>query len=46
MFPENAVGVISSTILGLSEEQAIAISNNGWENLEDFHEYNTKDITT
>lgn len=46
MFPENAVGVISSTILGLSEEQDIAISNNGWENLEDFHVYSTKEITT
>lgn len=31
-------------ILGLSEEQAQAVSNNGWENLEDFHGYDTSDI--
>ena len=46
MFPANAVGVISNTILGLSEEQARAISENGWENLNDFHGYSTEDITT
>ena len=46
MFPANAVGIISSTISGLSEEQARAISETGWENLSNFHGYSTEDITT
>ena len=46
MFPANTVGLVSNMILGLTEEQAQAVSNNGWENLEDFHGYTTKDIYT
>ena len=46
MFPANTVGLVSNMILGLTEEQAQAVSDNGWENLEDFHGYTTKYIST
>jgi hypothetical protein len=43
-YPDNELGLISEEILGLTARQAVAISTNGWENLSDFADYDTKSI--
>ena len=45
-YPANEVGVISNIILQFTSVEAEAISQNGWETLEDFSGYMTKDIET
>ena len=44
VYPDNPIGVISETVLGLTDRQANAVSDNGWENLMDFGGYTTSDI--
>ena len=46
VYPNNPVGVISENVLGLTDRQANAVSDNGWENLMDFEGYTTSDIQT
>ena len=46
VYPANEVGVISNIILQFTSVEAEAISHNGWETLEDFSGYRTKDVET
>ena len=43
-FPVDEVGAISENILGLTARQAVAVSNNGWNNITDFADFTTDDI--
>ena len=45
-YPANEVGVISNTILQFTSAEVGAVSQNGWEALEDFSGYGTNDIET
>ena len=43
-YPGNEVGLLSQNVLELTINQANALSNNGWETIDAFEGYSTKDI--
>ena len=44
VYPANEVGLIAETVLNLTIPQAIALHNNGWDDVGDFQGYATSDI--
>ena len=43
-YPRNQVGLVAREVLKLTVPQAIALHNNGWDDLTDFDGYSTSDI--
>ena len=43
-FPANEIGLLSQNVLGLTANQANALSTNGWQSVIDFEGYGTEDI--
>lgn len=43
-FPANEIGLISELVLGFDPRSAQAVSDAGWEDLEDLHLVTTKQI--